>query len=123
MATVTSNTAVKPRRSKARIAGYIAAAVLLLAAIWLIFNFSTLRGNARLGSAYAAHIACSCRYIAGRDLNSCRGDLEPGMELVSLADDPANKRIAASVPLLANASAQLRGQNGCQQLNAAELAE
>jgi hypothetical protein len=95
--------------------------LLALLILLLIFNFSTLQGFARLGSNYAAHVTCSCRYIEGRDMASCANDTEPGMELVTVNDDPANKRVTASVLFLAEAAAERRGEFGCQQLNAAEL--
>jgi hypothetical protein len=123
MATATSNTPEKSgsRFSKKRLAGYTAIALLALAALWLVFNLGALKGNAKLGAGYASHLACSCRYIEGRDLNSCLSDFEPGMELVTVTDNPETKTITASVPLLAKAMAQRRGTNGCMQLNDAEM--
>lgn len=121
MATATSRSPASanwPLRRKAKYAGAGLAALLLL---WIGFNFSDIKGQARLGAAYGAHIACSCRYIEGRPLASCKRDFEPGMELVSLSDDPANKRITASVPLLAQAVAERRGAFGCIQLSEGEI--
>jgi hypothetical protein len=100
---------------------YGAYAVLGLIALWLIFNFSDIKGQARLGASYAAHIACSCRYIEGRPLNACYKDFEPGMGLVSLKDDPEHNRVTASVPFLAHAVVERRGDFGCLQLNAKEI--
>jgi hypothetical protein len=102
--------------------GYTVAAAAALIALWIILNFSDIKAQAQLGASYGAHIACSCRYIEGRSLGSCEKDFEPGMELVSLKDDPQNKRVSASVPLLAEASAERRGDFGCIQLNASEMA-
>jgi hypothetical protein len=125
MASVTStppqNSPIRTKISKRRIAAYAAAAAIILGLIWFAFNFGGIKSQARLGASYAAHVACSCRYIEGRDLNSCRSDFEPGMELVSVADDPTRKRIIATVPLLAKAVAERRGASGCQQLNDAEM--
>jgi hypothetical protein len=101
---------------------YSAYAVLTLALLWLVFNFSDIKGQAQLGVAYGAHVACSCRYIEGRSLASCYKDFEPGMGMVSLTDDPENKRVRASVPLLASAIAEKRGDFGCLQLNDKEIA-
>lgn len=56
-------------------------------------------------------------------LASCEKDFEPGMGLVSVSDDPDNKRVTASVPLLAEAVAERRGEFGCIQLNDKEIAE
>jgi hypothetical protein len=121
MATSTLSTVKKSPASKRRIAAYGAIFLFALALAWLLFNFSSIKGNAKLGTAYAAHIACSCRYIQGRELNSCIGDFEPGMELVSVSDDTDSKRITASVPFLAQAMAEYRKESGCQQLNEAEM--
>jgi hypothetical protein len=96
-------------------------AVLAMVALWLAFNFANIKGQARLGSAYAAHVACSCRYIEGRPLDSCYKDFEPGMGIVSLSDDPEHKRVTASVPILASAVAERRGDYGCLQLNEKEI--
>ena len=76
----------------------IGLAVLL--AIFTIWKFPSFKAQAELGSAYAARVGCSCRYVQGRSLDSCQRDFEPGMELVSVAEDPATKTITGSVPLL-----------------------
>jgi hypothetical protein len=121
MATATQNSASKAPLSKRRIAAYILAGLLALGALILVWNFTALSGFARLGSGYAAHVTCSCRYIEGRDMASCATDAEDGMEIVSVSDDPANKRITATVPFLAKAVAEMRGEFGCQQLEKAEI--
>jgi hypothetical protein len=95
--------------------------VLALITLWFAFNFSHIQAQAKLGTSYAAHIACSCRYIEGRPLDACYKDFEPGMEMISLADDPEHSRITASVPLLASAVAERRGDFGCVQLNEKEV--
>jgi hypothetical protein len=95
--------------------------LLLIAFLWVLFNFGGVQAQAQLGASYASHIACSCRYIEGRPLDACYKDFEPGMGMVSLTDDPNNKRVTASVPLLAHAVAERRGDFGCQQLNEQEI--
>ncbi|KQZ61930.1 hypothetical protein ASD67_15020 [Sphingopyxis sp. Root1497] len=85
----------------------------VLAAIFLIWKFPSFKAQAELGSAYAARVGCSCRYVQGRSLESCQSDFEPGMELVSLAEDPATKTVTGSVPLLASRSARFAGASGC----------
>ena len=100
---------------------YGAIAVLALLLLWLAFSFADIKAQAKLGVSYASHIACSCRYIEGRPLDACYKDFEPGMAMVSLADDPENKRVTASVPLLASAVAERRGEFGCLQLNDKEV--
>jgi hypothetical protein len=125
MATATSpkpkGLAPKAPRSLGQKIRYAVYAVLALIALWLIYNFSDIKGQAKLGTSYAAHVACSCRYIEGRPLDACYKDFEPGMGLVSLADDPEHKRVTASVPLLAHAVAERRGDFGCLQLNEMEI--
>ena len=86
-------------------------AVLLVAA--LVYALPMMRGYSKTGSAYAARIVCSCRYIGGRSLEDCQKDLEPGMEIVSLTEADNARRIDASVPLMAAESAELREGYGC----------
>ncbi len=86
-------------------------AVLLTGfAIW---KFPSFKAQAELGSAYAARVGCSCRYVQARSLESCQSDFEPGMEMVSLSEDPATKTVTGSVPLLASRSARYAGASGC----------
>ena len=70
-------------------------------------------GYTTIGTAYGARTACSCRYIAGRDLGDCEKDFEPGMELVFLSEDEEEKSVTARVPLLASATARYREGFGC----------
>jgi hypothetical protein len=95
--------------------------IALFTALWLLWNWNSIKGQARAGAAYGAHVTCSCRYIEGRDMASCETDKEKGMEMVRLSDDPENQRVYASVPFLAEAVAERRGAFGCVQLNAAEI--
>jgi hypothetical protein len=111
----------KPAPAKKRTARNIALGVLAVVVLLLVWNWSSLKGQARVGTAYGAHIACSCRYVEGRDMASCETDKEAGMALVSFSDDPENKRVTASVPFLAEAVAERRGAFGCVQLNEAEI--
>ncbi len=116
MATKTSN----PRR-KRHILGYILLAILILLVAIFIYNLTSIKGNTRLGASYAAHVVCSCRYIEGRSLKDCQKDFEPGMEIISLSDDPDNKRLTAYVPLFSEAVAERRGAFGCIQLTEEEI--
>jgi hypothetical protein len=85
----------------------------VLLAVFLMWQFPSFKAQAELGSAYAARVGCSCRYVQGRSLESCQTDFEPGMEMVSLSDDPATKTVTGSVPLLASRSARYAGASGC----------
>ncbi len=121
MATVSLPTEARMPRSKLKIFGYGMLILVTLAGLLFAYNFSSIKGKAQLGADYSAHIVCSCRYIAGRDLKSCLTDLEPGMEMVSVTDDPVHKRITARVPSLAYGVAERRGKFGCIPLNAKEV--
>ncbi|SNT28246.1 hypothetical protein [Sphingopyxis indica] len=109
--------AERPRKDKApsRWGGCLpwAAILFVLLAILLIWKFPSLKAQAELGSAYAARVGCSCRYVQGRTLESCQSDFEPGMEMVSISQDPETKTITGSVPLLASRSAHYAGSSGC----------
>ncbi|MEE9435030.1 MAG: hypothetical protein V3V15_12405 [Sphingorhabdus sp.] len=120
MATTESISSAKPGMSIKRKAAYLLLALLVLAAALFIYNLGSIKGQARLGSAYGAHIVCSCRYIEGRDLESCESDMEEGMGIISLSDDTENKRVTASVPFFAREIAEFRGDFGCIVLNEAE---
>lgn len=78
-----------------------------------IWKFPSFKAQAELGSAYAARVGCSCRYVQGRSLDSCQSDFEPGMDMVSLSEDPATRTVTGSVPLLASRSARYAGASGC----------
>ena len=80
---------------------------------WLVWKFPSFKAQAELGSAYAARVGCSCRYVQDRSLESCQSDFEPGMEMVSLSEDPDARTITGSVPLLASRSARYAGASGC----------
>ena len=108
MATTESSTPKMTSFSTKRKLGYGAIAIVLLLLLAFFWNLSFIRGMSNVGSAYGAHIACSCRYIEGRDMKSCEGDKEDGMEIVSFSDDPDKKRVTGSVPLFAKEVAEYR---------------
>ena len=95
MATATSKAGPKARQPRFKTLKTIVAALAVIAVLWLVWNWNSIKGQARLGAAYGAHITCSCRYIEGRDMASCETDKEKGLEIVRLSDDPENKRIYA----------------------------
>ena len=121
MATATSKPPAKDAWPLGKKIKYAAVTLGTLLVFWLAFNFADIKAQAKLGASYGAHIACSCRYIEGRSMDSCETDKEAGMEMVRLSDDPENKRVYASVPFLAEAVAERRGTFGCVQLNAKEI--
>ncbi len=86
-------------------------AVLLVAGA--AYVVVTAGGSARTATAYMAHVGCSCRYIAGRDLDSCETDRLSGMELVGLSDDDDAQSVTARFPMLASDTATYRKGYGC----------
>ncbi len=72
-----------------------------------------LKPVATVASGYMARVACGCHFIGKRSLESCLTDREAGMEQVSLSIDKTSKRVTASVPLLASASATYTPALGC----------
>lgn len=104
-----------------RLVLYGISVLLILALAWLAYNYQSLKGQANVATAYGSHIACSCRYIAGREMDNCKRDFEPGMEMLSVVDDPTRKRVTASIPFLAQATAERRGTYGCIVLNDDEM--
>ena len=100
----------RPRLRRVRKVVVIAVIIagLLLAAFW-----STVRSYAVAGASVGARVACSCRYLGGRQLADCRKDFEPGMGLVMLSEDAAAKSVTARVPLLSRETATFRDGEGC----------
>jgi hypothetical protein len=89
---------------------WLVLALIVIAAAWF---HTAIIGRARTGAAYGAHIACSCRYIAGRSLGDCRKDFEPGMALIALSDHPEARSVTARFPLLSSQTATYREGQGC----------
>ncbi|HQV02482.1 MULTISPECIES: hypothetical protein [unclassified Novosphingobium] len=109
MATVKPNPATRsPWRRRMLMLG-LALIVALLAVFWKPLN-----GYAQAGTAYGARVACSCRFVGGRELSDCKKDFEPGMELVRLSEDAKARSVTASFPLLSSQTATYREGPGCQ---------
>jgi hypothetical protein len=89
----------------------LAALALVGAGLW--WNGEAIAGQAAAGTAYGARTACSCKYLGGRDLDSCKGDFVDGMALVFLSEDEADKSVSATVPLVASDTARFREGFGC----------
>lgn len=86
------------------------ALVLALVVAWF---WTPITASSRAGAAYGARIGCACRYIGGRDIGQCRGDLEAGMRFVMLSADDEAKSVTARVPLLASETATFHAGQGC----------
>lgn len=79
----------------------------------VIWQWPHWRASAAAGSAYAARITCSCRYIEGRSAESCAHDIADDASMVSIAESPEEKAITGSVPLLGRATARFKPGYGC----------
>ncbi|NNM78647.1 hypothetical protein HJG53_17305 [Sphingomonas sp. ID1715] len=90
------------------------AAVLAAALVAAFLYARSLKPQLELGTGYAARVACACRYIGNRPLKSCYADFEPGMEMIRLSENAAEKSVTASVPLLATRTARFDPLLGCQ---------
>jgi len=88
--------------------------LLAIGGIGLVASGRSPTRYAATGTGYVAHVVCSCRYVGNRDLASCKTDFEPGMEIVSVSDDPKARVVTAWVPLLAHATASYDPQFGCR---------
>ena len=106
-------TAKKRRTRKWPLWARLMLLVLFAAVAAGIYVRLTMTEKLQLGTAFGAHVACSCHYIGGRDLAQCTADFEPGMEAVFLSADDAAQSVTAYVPLLASAKASYREGEGC----------
>lgn len=91
----------------------LAALAAVIAALWFSSYGERLRGDATAGTAYAARVTCSCRFVGGRSMEDCEKDRLAGMEMISLSSDEEAKSVTASVPLLASDTASYREGRGC----------
>ena len=83
------------------------------AALWFSSPGERLRGDALAGTAYAARVACSCRFVAGRSMEDCRKDKLAGMGMIALTADESTRSVTASMPLVARDTARYRDGYGC----------
>jgi hypothetical protein len=102
------------RMPPARRARRILLAAALLGLIVLAWAWRPLTASAVTAASYGARVACPCRFIAGRTLQSCREEIEPGLGWVMLSDDDQARSITARIPLLAKQTATFRPGDGCQ---------
>lgn len=87
--------------------------LLVLAAAVLAWFWKPLNSYAVTGASYGARVACSCRYVGGRELSDCKKDFEPGMELIMLSEDDDARSVTARFPLLSNQTATYHEGAGC----------
>lgn len=98
-----------------RVARWAGLALAALALAFIASHWPRWQLRATVAAGFGARMACSCRYIEGRDLKSCQGDFKglEGMGLVRLSDDPEHRTVRASVPLMAGRKAVFRQGFGC----------
>ena len=87
--------------------------VVLALAVAAYAYRAPINGYAQVGTSYAARVACSCRFVAGRSLEDCEKDKLAGMELVTLVDDARAKSVTARFPLVTSHTATYREGYGC----------
>jgi len=104
----------KAKRSAfSRIALWLLLLVVLAIAAAVYANREPISGYASVGTSYAARVACSCRFVAGRSLEDCEKDKLGGMESVTLSDDVDAKSVTARFPLVTSNTASFREGYGC----------
>ena len=87
--------------------------LMLLIALLLLVFWGTIHRYAMAGTAFGAHLGCTCHYLGGRTLKDCRKDFEPGMSMIFLSADAKAKSVTARFPLIASQTATLRDGAGC----------
>lgn len=101
------------RFSASRIVLIAVLLVLVVTAALAWFNRGPIQGYSSVATSYAARVACSCRFVAGRDLEDCAKDKLAGMEMVSLSENPDAQSVTASIPFIQTATASNRAGYGC----------
>jgi hypothetical protein len=91
--------------------GRIALVVLALALAGGGYGYGHLRGMASVGAGYVAKEMCSCIFVAGRSLESCRPDVPESMDRVRAELLPDGVR--GFVPALAERVARYEPGFGC----------
>lgn len=99
--------------SVSRIALWLLLLIVAAIAIGLYIYREPIKGYADVGTSYAARVACSCRFVAGRSMEDCEKDKLDGMELVTLVDNPEAKSVTARFPLVTSNTAIYRKGYGC----------
>lgn len=110
---VKAHAAKKAKAGRSRIMLWVLVAILAAASLAAYAYRAPINGYAKVGTSYAARVACSCRFVAGRSLEDCEKDKLAGMELVTLKDDPAAKTVTARFPLVTSTTATYREGYGC----------
>lgn len=106
--------ATSKKRSARRLSRNTVLVLLAMAIVVAVWAYrAPLTAYAAAGTSYGARVACSCRFVGGRDLADCEKDFEPGMEMVYLSEDTEAKSVTAYIPLVASETATYREGYGC----------
>lgn len=98
---------------RAGMAKWGATALLGALALLAVWKWPEWQAQAHAGSAYAARITCSCRFIEGRSMESCARDIADDAGFVRVREEAEARAVLASVPLLGSARARLKPGFGC----------
>ncbi|MXO70579.1 hypothetical protein [Alteraurantiacibacter buctensis] len=112
MATAKTGSRNGPSRRRTSWLSLLLLAVAVVGAAYWMWR-EPIDGYAVAGTSYGAHMMCSCRYIGGRDMGSCKADFEPGMQAVFISEDEDERSVTAWVPLVSAQTARYREGYGC----------
>ena len=104
------------KQAKSSAFSLILRVIAFLVVIGFLVSFffgEAIAGYSSAGTGYAAKTSCSCRYVAGRDLDSCYDDFTSGMWPIWLSEDEEAQSVTARVPLIESAEATYREGYGC----------
>lgn len=113
IALATSKSATRPSKRSSRRWPWAALALLGVAAGVYLWFRAPITGYAQVSTAYAARVACSCRFVAGRTMEDCAKDKLGGMELVMLSENEQDRSVTARLLLVSSDTARLREGYGC----------
>ncbi|WP_260926184.1 hypothetical protein [Novosphingobium sp. 9] len=111
--------ALPPRRQPSRWKRNTAILLVLALVFAFLLARGSLRDDAIAATAFGARTGCVCRYVSGRELSDCKGDLKaanlgPVAAFVWLSADDGASSVMARVPFLASQRATFAPDRGCQ---------
>ena len=86
--------------------------VLLGVAGLALWASGPLLAEGRIGAAFVARTTCSCLFVAGRTLESCRSDWPPGTEILTVSQEE-DAVIASAAMGVISARAIFEDDYGC----------
>lgn len=90
---------------------WIAIAVFWVLLVAGALAWEWMRDRAAIGAGYVAKEVCSCVFVGGRSLDSCRADVPASMDRVQV--DLGEDRVRAFVPALGERIARHEPPFGC----------